>query len=221
MSKEHHELGERLAQTRYDYARAGLRREDLRADPLDMLAAWLEEAVELELPEPSAMTLATVDEHGRPSARTVLLRGLDARGLTFYTNYESAKARELDAHPAAAVCFWWPALERQVRVEGEVSRATAAESDAYYAARGRGSRLGAWASPQSTPIADRSVLETRVAEIEERFRDVEDIPRPPFWGGFRLVPRRVEVWQGRPSRLHDRFAYTADGDGWRITRLAP
>ena len=166
------------------------------------------------------MTLATVDASGRPSARIVLLKGADARGFAFYTNLESRKSREIAATGLAALVFWWEPLQRQVRVEGRVEPVPAPEADAYFASRPRGSRLGAWASPQSEAIASREVLDANLAEAEARF-DGGEIPRPPFWGGWRVVPERVEFWQGRPSRLHDRFAFTREGGLWRTDRLAP
>lgn len=210
-----------VAALRAHYARAALSESDARPDPVDQLQAWLAEAVAAGVPEPNAMTLATASPDGRPSARLVLLKGVDARGLSFYTNLESRKAEELDANPWAALTFWWPEVERQVRVEGRAARVADAEADAYYASRPLGSRIGAWASPQSRPL-DRDALDARVAEAEARFADDPNgPPRPPFWGGFRVAPVQFEFWQGRPSRLHDRLVYTPDGDGWAITRLAP
>ncbi len=194
----------------------------LDADPLVELRRWLEEAREAGLHEPEAMALATATPAGTPSVRMVLLRGLDERGLSFFTNYESRKAEELEANPDAAVVLnWGPPLRRQVRVEGRVERMTEDESLAYFQTRGRESRLGAWASPQSRPIADRTELDERYAAASERFADVEDLPLPPFWGGFRLVPHAFELWENRPNRLHDRARYERVGDGWSRVRLAP
>ena len=210
-----------LPHLRKDYTLAGLRREDLAADPIAQFRSWFEDALKANVTEPNAMTLATVDREGNPDARIVLLKGLDDRGFHFFTNYESAKAQELEAHPVAALVFHWVSMERQVRVRGSVERLTAADTEAYFKTRPRGSRLGAWASEQSRVIPDRSTLEQRLAELEKRFPG-EEVPVPPFWGGFAVRPRAIEFWQGRSSRLHDRFRYhrTAGGD-WQIERLAP
>jgi pyridoxamine 5'-phosphate oxidase len=192
------------------------------ADPYAMFAAWFAEAEGGGAPAVNAMTLATADEHGRPSARIVLLKEVDARGFVFYTNYDSRKGRELDATKRAALLFYWIGLERQVRVEGTVERVDAATSDAYFATRPRGSRIGAIASPQSQPLASREALEARVAELTAELGEAEP-PRPAWWGGYRVVPELIEFWQGQPSRLHDRVVYTAaaDGAGWTRSRLAP
>ncbi|MBI2221288.1 MAG: pyridoxamine 5'-phosphate oxidase [Acidobacteria bacterium] len=164
--------------------------------------------------------LATADRAGRPSVRMVLLRGVDERGFVFFTNYHSRKGRELDQNPQAALCFHWIALDEQIRIEGTVERLSGAESDDYFASRPRGSQLGAWASDQSAPLPSRETLETKYREVEARF-GTGAISRPPFWGGYRLVPRAIEFWYGRPDRLHDRVLYTRDGSGWTITRLYP
>ena len=166
------------------------------------------------------VALATADDRGRPSARMVLLRGVDDRGFVFHTNYTSRKGRELDANPYAALCFHWPTLDEQIRIEGPVERLPADESDAYFAGRPRGSQLGAWSSPQSQVMDGRETLERYIRETEARFEG-QPVPRPPFWGGFRIRHERVEFWTGRPDRLHDRIVYTRDGDGWTIERLCP
>lgn len=165
-------------------------------------------------------TLATADAQGHPSARIVLVRAVDERGFVFHTNYQSRKGRELDANPHASLCFYWPTLDEQIRIEGTVSRLPPDESDAYFNARPRGSQLGAWASEQSAVLPSRETLESRYREIEERFRD-QPVPRPPFWGGYRLLPSRIEFWYGRPDRLHDRVRYSRGRDGWQIERLYP
>jgi pyridoxamine 5'-phosphate oxidase len=189
-------------------------------DPLALVRAALARATAREASEATAMALATVDAGGRPSVRMVLLKGIDDRGFLFYTNYGSRKARDLAENVRAALCLHWPAAEEQVRVEGVVERVTAAESDAYFATRPRGSRIAAWASEQSAPIGSRAHLEERVRDLEARFAGRE-VPRPPFWGGFRVVPDRIELWWGRPSRLHDRVAFVRDGAAFRVERLQP
>ena len=211
-----------LADMRRDYTRDGLSEEQAPAEPFSLFHSWFGDAVKTEqLPvEPNAMTLATVDADGRPHCRVLLLKGLDDRGFTFLSNYDSAKGEQLAANPCAAMTFFWPALERQVRIEGRVERVTAAESDAYYQVRPLGSRLGAWASPQSRVIHDRSELESLLAQAEQRF--VDQAPNcPPHWGGYRLLPERIEFWQGRPSRLHDRLNYRLLDGAWVRERLAP
>lgn len=212
-----------LAAMRQEYTRGGLRRADLAAEPAAQLLAWLDEAIATASPEPTAAVLATAAGDGTPSARTVLVKGCDDRGLAFFTNYESRKARELTANPRACLTFFWPLLQRQAIFVGAVERVPRAESEAYFAGRPRASRLGAWASPQSEVLADRAALEERLRQVEERFADGE-VPCPPWWGGYRLAPAEAQFWQGRASRLHDRFRYRRPGDGtggWQIDRLAP
>jgi pyridoxamine 5'-phosphate oxidase len=190
------------------------------ADPITQFGRWFAEAQSADLIEPTAMTLATAGPDGRPSARMVLLKGVDQRGFVFYTNYGSRKAGELDGDAAAALVFWWPPLQRQVRVEGSVERVTREESEAYFRTRPVGSRLGAWASAQSQVIPGREVLEQRLRELQEQYGDGE-VPLPSFWGGYRVRPEVVEFWQNRPDRLHDRLRYRRVGDGWTIERLSP
>jgi pyridoxamine 5'-phosphate oxidase len=196
-----------------------LRRRDLAADPIVQVVAWQAWA-ESRVPLSDAATLATVGADGRPDARMVLLRGADAAGFRFHTNYESAKARQLAGNPHAAMVVYWRELDRQVRIRGVVERLPGDESDAYFASRPRDRRVGAWASPQSRPLRDRDELDQRVRDVEARFAGA-DVPRPPFWGGYLLRPSTIELWQGQVGRLHDRFLYTRDGDGWRLERLAP
>ena len=209
-----------LADLRVDYMRAALDERDVDPDPFRQFARWFDEAVGVQVPEPNAMTLATVDAAGRPSARIVLLKAADGRGLTFYTNYASRKAGELGPDARAALLFFWVELQRQVRVEGTVEKVDVGTADAYWITRPRLSRIGAWASPQSEPLRDRAALEARFADAEARFPG-DLVPRPPHWGGYRLVPGMFEFWQGRPSRLHDRLVYQREGERWRIGRLAP
>ena len=208
-----------LSKVRVDYRRAALSERDCARDPFDQFTRWLDEAIAAAVPEPNAMALATVDASGQPTSRIVLLKAVDARGLVFHTNYDSRKGRDLAHDPKVALLFFWAELERQVRVEGDASHVGAAESDAYFRERPRESQLSAWASPQSEAIRDRAFLDARLAEVRERFQG--EVPRPPNWGGIRVVPQRFEFWQGRASRTHDRLRYTRRDDAWTIERLAP
>jgi pyridoxamine 5'-phosphate oxidase len=209
-----------VADIRREYMLAGLSQGDLAGDPVVQLRAWLDAALAAHPRDATAMTLATADRAGRPSARIVLLKGLDARGLVFYTHYGSRKGRELAENPRAALAFFWPALDRQVRVEGAVERTSREESAAYFASRPLDSRLGAWASRQSEVLGSRGELERAVLSARERFGG-GDVPLPEGWGGYRLRPDLFEFWQGRESRLHDRFRYRPAAQGWTIERLAP
>jgi pyridoxamine 5'-phosphate oxidase len=205
---------------RFEYTVGTLAEDRVDPDPIRQFEAWLAEAVAAGMPEPSAMTLATATPDGAVSARIVLLRGLDRRGFTLYTNYDSRKGRDLAANPRAALVFHWVPMQRQVRVEGAVERVSPEESAAYFRTRPRGSRIGAWASPQSEVIPSREDLEREWARVDADHPG-DDVPLPPFWGGFRVVPEVVEFWQGRPSRLHDRLRYRRSGDVWVLERLAP
>jgi pyridoxamine 5'-phosphate oxidase len=209
-----------ISHLRREYTQSGLNEEDLQSDPQVQFQRWIQEAIDAELTEPNAAVLATVDSQGQPSTRVVLLKGVDARGFSFYTNYESRKGRELAANPRAAMTFPWVDMERQVCITGRVSQLGREESEAYFKTRPRGSRLGAWASKQSEVIPHRTMLEQRLAELDRQYPGNE-IPMPPTWGGYLLAPDTVEFWQGRPSRLHDRLLYSRAGGSWRIQRLSP
>jgi len=209
-----------LADLRKTYTLGGLRRADLAADPITQFNRWMQQALDANLTEPTAMALATADAAGRPAVRIVLLKGVDERGFLFFTNYESRKAKELAANPNAALVLYWAELERQVRITGAVTKASRETSGKYFQSRPRGHQLGAWVSNQSEAIANRAALEERLAELEARFPG--DVPLPPCWGGYILSPIEIEFWQGRPNRLHDRFRYRKEsGEAWLIERLAP
>jgi pyridoxamine 5'-phosphate oxidase len=208
-----------LADLRKSYERAELDEHASHADPMQQFELWLQQALQAQLPEPNAMTLATVGENGRPSSRVVLIKGCDARGIVWYTNYQSRKGRELAAHPQAALLFHWVELERVVRIEGRVEKVSEEESDAYFRSRPLDSRIGAWASPQSQVISSRAVLVANAAKVSAQY--LLDPPRPPHWGGYRLVPDAWEFWQGRKSRLHDRLHYRLHQGEWIRERLAP
>jgi len=210
-----------IANLREDYQAATLDVSDVASSPFVQFGKWFQEALKSELPEPNAMTLATATPDGRPSARIVLLKGYDEQGFVFYTNYNSHKGRELEQNPQAAMVFNWLELQRQIRIEGRVEKVSPEESTEYFQSRPKGSQIGAWASPQSTIIPNRTVLENKVEELQEQYAEAERLPRPEHWGGFRIIPEVIEFWQGRSSRLHDRIQYTQAGGKWTIERLAP
>lgn len=220
MTEDPQELSAQIARLRRPHVDEGLEIADLDPDPIVQFAAWMDDALAAEPPLPNAMTLATADADGRPSARTVLLKGFDDDGFTFFTNYGSRKARDLEANPVAALVLSWIDIERQVTIRGPVEKLSRAESEDYFATRPLGSRLGAWASQQSEVIPDRGVLERALEEVGRRFAGGA-IPCPPFWGGFRVRPDEIEFWQARPNRMHDRFRYRRGGEAWIIERLSP
>jgi pyridoxamine 5'-phosphate oxidase len=213
-------LDRNVADLREEYRGAGLDESDLDPNPVEQFRRWFDEALAANLHEPNAMTLATATPDGQPSARIVLLKGYDERGFVFYTNHEGRKARELTGNPRCALLFYWGELGRQVRIEGTATRVPDEEADAYFASRPRGSRLGAWASAQSREVGGRRALEDRLRKLDLQYEGRE-IPRPPFWGGYRVEPAEFEFWQGRENRLHDRLVYRRAGDGWEVSRLQP
>jgi pyridoxamine 5'-phosphate oxidase len=210
-----------IADLRKEYSKASLDSSNVLPDPIKQFEKWFQEAVKAEATEANAMNLSTVNEDGRPSGRVVLLKGIEANKFVFYTNYQSSKGHDLDKNPACALTFFWPELERQVRIEGVADRVDEKRSTEYFQSRPRGSQVGAWSSPQSTILASRGILEERVKEIEKKFEGKDVLPKPHQWGGFQIEPLMIEFWQGRQSRLHDRIKYTKVDGVWQIHRLAP
>lgn len=210
-----------IADIRSEYSKSSLHISSVSKDPIDQFGQWFGEALKSEVREVNAMSLATINQHNRPSCRIVLLKGIEKRRFVFFTNYQSAKGKDLEANPACALTFFWPELERQVRVEGVATRVEESASEAYFKSRPRGSQIGAWSSPQSTIIEDSELLNQRVKQIETRFKGQETLPRPKQWGGYAVDPFLLEFWQGRPNRLHDRILYTRDDQNWKINLLAP
>ena len=209
-----------IADIRKEYMRESLSEGDVELDPFLQFTRWWKEAVGSDITEVNAMTLATCNKEGMPSARTVLLKDYDKSGFVFFSNYESRKAKDIDENPQASLLFFWKELERQVRIEGRIEKVDATESDSYFHSRPEGSRIGAWASPQSRVVSSRDVIEENVRRYQAAFEQAR-IPRPPHWGGYRVIPVHIEFWQGRPSRLHDRILYSIEADSWKISRLAP
>lgn len=209
-----------IAHLRKDYTLNGLRKEDVLENPIEQFKRWFAEALASQVIEPNGMVLSTIGRDGYPHGRVVLLKDVDARGFSFYTNYLSHKGDDLAQNPVASLTFWWPELERQVRIIGKVEKVEVSESDVYFAVRPRGSQIGAWVSEQSQTIADRKVLEEKLAELEVQFAN-QAVVRPPHWGGYRVLPHQIEFWQGRPSRLHDRLCYTYESNEWKLERLSP
>lgn len=213
-------MEQKIADLRKEYIKSILKKEDLHKNPLKQFAIWFQEAREAEVTEPNAMTLSTVSSSGVPSSRIVLLKGIEENELVFFTNYSSQKGKEMLENPHVALNFFWPELERQIRIVGKVVKIGAAESDAYFNSRPIGSQLGAWASPQSSVIDNREEMEKKQKEFEKKYKD-KVIPRPPHWGGYKVHPAKIEFWQGRASRLHDRFLYVKENEQWKLVRLAP
>ncbi len=210
-----------LDQLRQEYSKASLDISTIKKSPFVQFEDWFKEATDSSVPEPNAMTLSTISDGGRPSARIVLLKGIEKDQFIFYTNYQSQKGKELDKNPACALTFFWPELERQVRIEGIATRVDESTSENYFRSRPRGSQIGAWASPQSSIVKDRSILESRVKELEKRFKGIDALPKPMQWGGFAVEPFEIEFWQGRSSRLHDRIVFYKQENSWAVHRLAP
>ncbi len=212
---------ESIQNMRTSYKKGALEKEDLSDDPMHLAKAWFQEAIDQKIYEANAMSLSTVSLEGQPTIRTVLLKGIDESGYIFYSNYHSRKAQEMEANPKAAILLFWRELERQIRIEGSIEKISEEASIEYFKSRPKGSQLGAWASPQSKVISDRSVLDDRLEELKTVYQNHERLPKPAHWGGYRLVPHYYEFWQGRESRLHDRFEYKKEDDDWVINRLAP
>ncbi len=214
-------MKEDLASIRHEYSKQNLNKSSVKESPFDQFELWFEEANKSAAIEVNAMNLATVNEQGLPSSRIVLLKGLTKTGFVFYTNYQSKKGKEMESNPGVALNFFWPELERQVRIQGTVEKISKEESEKYFQSRPKNSQIGAWSSPQSAVIANRDILEKREKELQERFKEDQVLPKPEQWGGYEVKPFAIEFWQGRNSRLHDRILYTINGDKWEINRLAP
>jgi len=210
-----------LSDIRRDYSKMTLDTNAVNKDPIAQFEKWFQEAMTSNIPEPNALTLSTVSEDGRPSGRIVLLKGVEMGKFVFYSNYQSQKGKELEKNPACGLTFFWPELERQVRIEGIASRADSVSSEKYFQSRPRESQIGAWASPQSAIISNREILDERVKKIQKKFEGLEKLPKPNQWGGFEVEPLKIEFWQGRPNRLHDRILFTKVDEAWQVHRLAP